>query len=208
MAFDAAHIPLGDFSLPEKVRLYKIPLWIDLEKVPDKKPPKFDRFTVLFVGRKTWEKGWFTFRKISERLGRTDSDFSFLCSGQGEGYVRGLGFLNEDELFDVYQRSHVVVYPSIADVFGLVILEAAACGVPIVTTPIGVHIEQKLPLLYATDTDEFAKAILRVHTLWKEEPYRYADWSKKLRMSAQKYDVKRVFPMFEKMLKETLCEKN
>ena len=206
MSFDAVHIPLGGFSLCGQTKLYKIPLWIDVNKIRRERPTKFDKFTVLFAGRKTWEKGWSTFCEISSKLKRMGYDFAFLCTGEGHGDIRGLGFLSEDELFNIYQRSHIVVYPSIADVFGLVILEAAACGVPVVTTPIGVHIDQHLPVLYASNPQDFVKAILVTHSLWNEQPDKYHAWCQTLRASAEKYDVNRIFPMFERMLEDTIAE--
>ena len=203
MSFDAVHIPLGNFSLRSQ-KLYKIPLWIDVNRIPRGRPAKFDKFTVLFAGRKTWEKGWFTFCEVSSKLRRMGYDFRFLCTSEGHGDIRGLGFLSEDELFNVYQRSHVVVYPSIADVFGLVILEAAACGVPVVTTPIEVHMDQHLPVLYARSSCDFVKAILHTYSLWKENPNEYRTWCKNLRTGAEKYDANRIFPLFERMLEDTI----
>jgi glycosyltransferase involved in cell wall biosynthesis len=204
MYFDAVHIPSGDFSLFGESRLYKIPLWIDISKVPSRKCAKFDEFTVLFVGRKTWEKGWLTFCAASSILRRMGYDFEFLCTGEGYGYVRGLGFVSEDELFEIYQRSHVLVYPSIAGVFDLVILEAAACGVPVITTPIGVHVAQRLPVRYAQNTNDFAQEILHTYSMWKYESESYDAWSESLRTNAEKYDVNRIFPAFERMLQNTL----
>ncbi|MEM4704594.1 MAG: glycosyltransferase [Candidatus Bathyarchaeia archaeon] len=200
-SFDAAHIPLGDFSI-RGTKLYKIPLWIDLKKIPRENLTKFDKFTVLFAGRKTWEKGWNTFCKTCSLLRQKGQDFAFMCTGEGKEGVQGLGFLPENELYRVYQRSHVVVYPSIADVFGLVILEAAACGTPVVTTPIKVHVDQNLPLHYGENPHEFAEAILNINALWRENPHEYNKLSEKLLKSAEEYDVKRVFPLFEKMLRD------
>jgi glycosyltransferase involved in cell wall biosynthesis len=207
MSFDAAHIPLGNFSLWDQSKLYKIPLWIDVSRIaPDGQKP--DKFTVLFAGRKTWEKGWLTFCEVSLKLKRMGYDFRFLCTGEGHGDIRGLGFLSEDELFNAYQHSHVVIYPSIADVFGLVILEAATCSVPVVTTPIEVHVSQRLPVLYARSPCDFVKAILHTHSIWKEHPDKYRAWCKSLRTSVEKYDVNRIFPIFEKMFKDTLDGRN
>jgi glycosyltransferase involved in cell wall biosynthesis len=38
------------------------------------------------------------------------------------------------ELPDLYRRAEVVVFPSVNDAFGLVILEAMACGIPVVAS--------------------------------------------------------------------------
>ncbi len=202
LSFDAAHIPLGVFSTSHFTKLYQIPLWIDADRIPYREQSKeLDKFAVLFVGRKTWEKGWFTFREVCSRLERAGYNFNFLCTGKGDGAIRGLGFLKEDELREAYQHSHVVVYPSIADVFGLVNLEAAACGVPVITTPINAHVQQGLPVVYAHDSASFMESILLVHSLWKERPEKYRAWCDLLRVRAEKYDVNKVFPVFESMLR-------
>lgn len=202
-SFDAVHIPGGNIDLRDRSRVYKIPPWIAVNKIP-RAEEKFKMFTVLFAGRKTWEKGWPTFREVTLKLKRLGYNFRFLCTGEGHDGIHGLGFLSEDELLRVYKRSHVVVYPSIADMFGLVILEAAACGTPVVTTPIDVHLRQQLPLLYARVTNDFIRAILYTHSLWKEYADRYGDWCKKLQTSATKYDVSKIFPIFEKMMEDVM----
>jgi len=206
MLFDAVHIPTTGFRVFGQNRIYEIPLWINIDEIPNRNIPKFEKFTVLFAGRKTWEKGWSTFREISARLIRMGYDFDFLCTGEGTDGVNGLGFLNDRELYDVYQRSHVVVYPSIADVFSLLILETASCGVPVITTPIDAHINQRFPILYAKSPEEFIESILHVHSLWKDRPDEYRFWCQNLRNSARKFDVKKIFPRFERMLQETASD--
>jgi glycosyltransferase involved in cell wall biosynthesis len=47
------------------------------------------------------------------------------------------GFLPTDELVPFYQRSHVAIVTSRHEAAGVVSLEAAACGVPTVGTPVG-----------------------------------------------------------------------
>lgn len=50
----------------------------------------------------------------------------------GEGVVRFLGFVPEEDLLDLYRLSSVYVMPSTQEGFGIVYLEAAACGVRVV----------------------------------------------------------------------------
>jgi len=44
------------------------------------------------------------------------------------------GYLNQEELPDFYSAAEVLVFPSIYESFGLPILEAMACGAPVVTS--------------------------------------------------------------------------
>ena len=50
--------------------------------------------------------------------------------------VRWLGVLARDELAQVYAAADVFVFPSRADTFGLVMLEAMACGTPVAAYPV------------------------------------------------------------------------
>jgi alpha-maltose-1-phosphate synthase len=49
--------------------------------------------------------------------------------------VRILPHVPRNELTALYQSADVVVLPTLSDGFGLVLLEALACGVPVITTP-------------------------------------------------------------------------
>lgn len=50
--------------------------------------------------------------------------------------VTELGYLELDELRALLGGAELVVYPSIAEGFGLPVLEAMACGAPVLTTPV------------------------------------------------------------------------
>jgi len=47
------------------------------------------------------------------------------------------GFQPSDQLIPIYQRSHLFVLSSRHEAAGAVVLEAAACGVPVVGTAVG-----------------------------------------------------------------------
>lgn len=51
-------------------------------------------------------------------------------------HVNFLGFVPEDALIRLYQESHIFVFPSVKEGFGLVVLEAMASGLPVVASDI------------------------------------------------------------------------
>jgi mannosylfructose-phosphate synthase len=84
----------------------------------------------------------------------------------GEG-VRFTGYI-PDELLEVYYRkARVFVLPSKYEPFGMTVLEAMACGTPVVATGLGglrhvLHDDKDSLLVDPSDTDEFAAAISRM----------------------------------------------
>ena len=53
----------------------------------------------------------------------------------GTAGVRVLGKLDPERLREAYQSASAFVFPTYCDGFGMVLLEAMACGLPIIATP-------------------------------------------------------------------------
>ena len=199
-AFDAVHVPNNPFSLSiTHENVYFIPNWIDLDLFKPTKN-KRENFTILFVGRHDWEKGWFDYNVICKVLTKYGYTINCVSTGEGSEYVRGLGFLSDKEIVNLYSESHLLVHPSKSDMFGLVILEALACNTPVITTNIDAHKALGLPLMYADTLMEFIERILEIYRLWSKGNYeeKFSD----LRSHVMKYDINRIIPRIESMLKD------
>lgn len=120
-----------------------IPIGIDFKKIKKAKKSK-EKFDVLFVGRLIPEKN-------IDLLIRAINDSSLSLGVIGDGpeknnlmnlvhklnakNVKFLGSLeNEEEVYSYMKSSKILVLPSIREGFGIVILEALACGCKVVTT--------------------------------------------------------------------------
>jgi len=82
--------------------------------------------TMVIVGQQAWEYDE-EFRLI-ERLGMVDR-------------VRYLGYVKQDDLPALYSAATALVFPSLYEGFGLPVLEAMACGTPVLTSNVSATAE-------------------------------------------------------------------
>jgi len=134
-------VDVRDFALPDaEVAAFRREL----------APP--DTNVVLFAGRLEYEKGVQTVLDALHGLRERVGDTEFLIAGVGtyseelrrkvselglEDHVRFTGFLADHELRLHYAAADIAVAPSIYEPFGLVAVEAMACGTPVVVGDTG-----------------------------------------------------------------------
>ncbi|TAH11433.1 MAG: glycosyltransferase family 1 protein [Curvibacter sp.] len=118
---------------------------VDVELFPYTEEPRvyaplghMARPVSLFVGRVSYEKNIEAFlqmdipgTKIVCGVGPLENNLKARFS-----HVRWLGVLPRDELAQVYSAADVFVMPSLSETFGLVMLEAMACGTPVAAFPV------------------------------------------------------------------------
>ena len=95
------------------------------------------RPVALFVGRVSYEKNIAAFLELDIPGTKLVCGVGPLEAKLKERYphVRWLGVLPRHQLAQVYAAADVFVFPSFADTFGLVMLEAMACGTPVAAFP-------------------------------------------------------------------------
>jgi len=102
-------------------------------------------FRVIFAGQLTQRKGIsYLFRAIEKIKG---PDLELVLAGREAGspeafefyrhVYRHLGDLSQAELAEAFRSSDVLVLPSLIEGMGLVVLQAMACGVPVIVTANG-----------------------------------------------------------------------
>jgi glycosyltransferase involved in cell wall biosynthesis len=82
-----------------------------------------------------------------------------------ENYARFLGIISDDDLPTLLSGARAFVYPSLYEGFGLPVLEAMACGVPVVTSnraSLPEVVGDSALVVDPKDSREIARAILRL----------------------------------------------
>ena len=78
--------------------------------------------SLVFVGRRGW---------------KDEAVFAAVERLELGGHVRFLGYVPDGDLVALYNLADLVAFPSLYEGFGLPVLEAMACGTPVVTSPNG-----------------------------------------------------------------------
>jgi glycosyltransferase involved in cell wall biosynthesis len=129
----AAGLPAG--------KVAEVPYGVDLEAFQPKPAyPRDGPFTVLYVGAIRPAKGLRYLLEAFVPLAGRQAQLLLIGGMAGAeriladyaGSYRHLPFLTHDVLVRHYQQADVFVFPSLLDSFGLVVLEAMACGTPVI----------------------------------------------------------------------------
>ncbi len=142
---------------------------------PTRRSRQDDVFTIGYAGRLTPEKSVRLLAEIERRLaGSGHPRFRILLLGEGserawlEAHLeRGefAGVLRGDSLAEAFANMDAFVFPSATDTFGLVLLEAMASGVPVLTSPAAcgrVGLRDDIEGFACASAPEFARGLERL----------------------------------------------
>ena len=198
-SFDAVHVQSQIFKFQHK-RIFDIPATVNTKLFRIRRTDS-KRFTIFFAGRQDQDKGWKIFAEAASRLSNAGHKFDFISTGEGSQTIKGLGAIDHKDMPNAYAKAHIFAYPAWADTFGLVILEAAACGLPVITTPIAAHKAINLPLKYIDNVEGCVQEIINLYQLWDSDPNSFKNLSRSMRKNSLNYDTDGVFTELESMLK-------
>lgn len=155
----------------------------DKGKLRDRYPSLKDKKVVLFLGRIHWKKGLNLIAKAYSKLARERKDVHLLIVGPDEGgygkKVRGwledesvleqatfTGMLNGKEKIEAFAGSDIFVLPSYSENFGMAVVEAMACRLPVViSNQVGIHREvqrAEAGLIVRPNSTDLYSALIRL----------------------------------------------
>ena len=163
-----ADLVRDDLGFTGEIRIIKN--GVDTDKYfPGESDNKRDQIKVLFSGNLNRRKGAHLLFSIAEKLKKNIT--IYYTSGLNTNsrlpdhpQLQRLGSINPDEMNAIYQEMDLLLLPSIREGMNLSILEAMACGIPVVTSNCSSMPEQIIDgeggfLCEPGDVDEFSKKI-------------------------------------------------
>ncbi|WP_457549278.1 glycosyltransferase family 4 protein [Archaeoglobus sp.] len=196
-----------------------IPNGIDFERIKRIRPSSLES-DIVFAGRLIRDKNVDLLLKAIRNLKDEMCDLTCLIIGDGpekdklcklalelnlSKNVRFLNFLEYDTLLSLMKASKVFVLPSTREGFGIIALEANACGLPVVTVrhrrnAVTELVKKGCGLLCDLNADDLAEKIAiaierrkRIKKMCIERARQY-DWNRIVNQIVDVYEGKRNFP--------------
>lgn len=134
-----------EFSGVKESQIGIVPYGVDLTKFQFlnksilKKPLK-----LIYVGQVTYRKGMHHLLKVVDTFSKEDvvlriaggysKESKLYQEYKDKCNIEFLGFVTRDKLAHEYQAADVFVFPTLGEGYGLVVLEAMSCGVPVISS--------------------------------------------------------------------------
>jgi len=150
---DHDSVVLKNFFKIKKKRIFKIENWISnsflSEQVIKNTKKKDNKFSIFFAGALIPEKGFELFIKVIKKLNNSDYKDQFRFNIVGEGILKNkipqfdnvvvFGGLPHEDMRDMFLKSDLLFFPSLAETFSLICLESAYCGTPILSRKLHIN---------------------------------------------------------------------
>jgi len=138
----------------DKIMLY--PRGVDIELFKPLHREQNGKINLLYAGRISKEKNLHLLANAFNKLSKERDDIKLQIVGDGPykeemesllklSQVEFSGYKSREDLAKIYSDADLFVFPSTTDTFGNVILEAQACGTPVIVTNSGGPMENIVP---------------------------------------------------------------
>ena len=160
---------------PTKVRVSSNGL--DYSYIATIKPTDNTRYEGCFCGRLVKRKGVYDLIKIWKSVTRRYPNSRLVIVGDGPEYsslsnklkemnlvddIKLMGFVSEQDKFQIMKRSKVFIFPSYEEGWGIAIAEAIACGLDVVLYDIGTYkaVDKNVIMVEKANTTKMAEIII------------------------------------------------
>lgn len=126
-------------------RIFRIPYGVDENKfLEPTRTFTIEELNTVFIGDVNQRKGIKELLEVAKVIHCENINFNIVGTGNEafpelfkpyEPYVNYLGYVSFATLLEQLKSNHVFVFPTMGEGFGLVLLEAMAAGMPVITTP-------------------------------------------------------------------------
>ncbi|NKB99192.1 MAG: glycosyltransferase [Pseudomonadales bacterium] len=164
----------------ERWGLQRLVVWgrgVDVARFHQEELTQRDRPRALYVGRVAVEKNIEAFLSLEMDIDKIVVGDGPLRQSLSRKYpeVEWLGYKYDAELVHAYAQADVFVFPSLTDTFGLVMLEANACGTPIAAYPVTGPVDVVVPGSNGATDQELAKAVDKALLISRDECRAHAE---------------------------------
>lgn len=130
------------YSGIDENKIYTVPYGVNSNQFPYINKKRIHKpLKLLYVGGIIYRKGIHHLLEIAEKLGpevveitlagEYNTESKLYTQGKKLSNIHFLGFVTHDELFKQYRDSDFFVFPTLCEGYGLVVLEAMSCGMPV-----------------------------------------------------------------------------
>lgn len=186
--FIKSHYPTYYNSIQKKIIILHPPQTIYIKNIVEKKLSNKDNIKFTFVGNQFFSKGGreiiFIFKKLSmiypnielfiisnfctdnyaSKTSQKDLDTLYQEIKSLPKNIHIIGSANNQEVMDLLKLSHVALLPTYAETYGYFVLEAQACGCPVISTNIRALPEinnNECGWIIEVPTDRYGNGILK-----------------------------------------------
>lgn len=186
-------------------KIYRIPYGVNSEKFSYKRKERLVKpLNMVYVGQINHRKGihhlfnvmeHFSEQDIAVKLaGSVDKSGKLYIENVNKKNVEFCGFVTRDRLAELYKSSDVFVFPTIGEGFGLVVLEALSCGIPVIITNLAGGNDAITTGVNGIEYDALSEEELEKAIRWfMEHPEKLPEMSEAARKTAEQYTWERYY---------------
>jgi glycosyltransferase involved in cell wall biosynthesis len=148
------------------------------------------------------------FWKVSDDL--TDEHKRFIQTHELENSIKYLGYLDKPTLVEAYNAADVLVAPSFHEGFGITLLEAMACGTPVITSNVSAMpevVNDAGVLVDPNNSQAIADTVCRLHDDLAYYQELREKGFKRIQLFTWEKVAKQMTEVYQKVLKSTGCVK-